>query len=68
LGINTVYQLNKLPAISLLISGRYGIRVFRRNSQVASSQPFSKGEGLKEEKIYAFVFKVLSFGEDLGEA
>jgi hypothetical protein len=37
-------------------------------SSVASSQPFSKGEGLKKENIYVSAFKILSFGEDLGEA
>jgi len=31
---------------------------------VASSQPFSKGEGLKRGNIPFRTFKVLSFGED----
>jgi hypothetical protein len=34
----------------------------------ASFQPFTKGEGLKKEKIDHSTIKVLSFGEDLGEA
>ena len=34
----------------------------------ASSQPFSKGEGLKNVKAHNFGIQVLSFGEDLGEA
>jgi hypothetical protein len=34
-------------------------------ASMASSQPFSKGEGLS---IVIKVIKVLSFGEDLGEA
>jgi hypothetical protein len=34
----------------------------------ASSQPFSKGEGLKISEKYILLVKVLSFGEDLGEA
>jgi hypothetical protein len=31
-------------------------------------QPFSKGEGLNVINSIRFAFKVLSFGEDLGEA
>jgi hypothetical protein len=36
--------------------------------KVASSHPFSKGEGLKKGKYNILPIKVLSFGEDLGEA
>jgi hypothetical protein len=36
--------------------------------RIASSQPFSKGEGLKRRKFNGLLIKVLSFGEDLGEA
>jgi hypothetical protein len=42
--------------------------------RIASSQPFSKGEGLKKRKFNGLSIKVLPFGEDerglrrLGEA
>jgi len=38
---------------------------------LVSPQPLSKGEGLEQEVINSFClahFKILSFGEDLGEA
>jgi len=44
------------------------LREFGSSAIVASPQPLSKGEGLRKAKSYAFCFKVLSFGEDLGEA
>jgi hypothetical protein len=39
-------------------------REFGISGQLASPQPLSNGEGLKNEEI----LKVLSFGEDLGDA